>query len=121
MSLRPPEPRPAPTEWARMGIRWFQHERFVSLASAGASVLFWAMVAWAKGELTDGYVPTGVVPMLALAVKADMTADIADLLRVGLLTTHDGGYALHGFLHWQESRADVDARRQAGRIAGRRS
>src|SRR5207302_367400 len=72
-------------------------------------------------ELTDGYVPTGIIPMLALAVKADMTADVADLLRVGLLTTQDGGYDLHGFLHWQESRADVDARRQAGRIAGRRS
>lgn len=124
MSTRP-EPRPAPTEWARMGVRWFQHERFVSLTSAGASSLFWAMVAWAKGELSDGYVPAGIVPILALAVRADAKADLADLLRVGLLTERDNGFDIHGFLHWQDSAAEVATRREtwreAGRVAGIRS
>jgi hypothetical protein len=114
------KPRRTPTEWARMGVFWWQHERFTALVEPNASALFWAMVCWSNANKQDGRVPANMVTMLAAAVGADPVKAPADLQRVGLVRHTKGSYTVHRFLTWQDSaeqrakRSEVNKRNRAG-------
>jgi len=79
----------------------------------------WAFIdllAYAKRNLTDGYVPAAVLDRIEVS-----TQEIAALVWSGLVEEVDGGYWIHDYLDWQVSRALVEKRREAGRRGGIRS
>lgn len=107
-----------PDLWFAVGVRWYAHPRFADIQRPAAYGLFWAMSAWAREQLTDGFVPNSVVSaVLAGAVKADPVKDRAELVRVGLLKEGAGGVTIHRFLGWNDSAEKAQRRREAAREA----
>jgi hypothetical protein len=64
-------------------------------------------ISWANRFLTDGLVPRGRI------AKLDGDLELADLLvGAGLFDEDPSGYRIHDFLEFNDSRADVEERRQ---------
>lgn len=79
------------------------------VASAGplASWLYVCGLSYCHRMLTDGFIPSGVVKRLA---DLDDPAAQADrLVCVGLWDACDGGYQVHDYLEYQQSKAHIEA------------
>lgn len=87
--------------------------------SDGAFRLWTHALCWSKEHLTDGYIPTGMLP--SLHARADKF--VPELLRVLVpgkspLWAKDGdGYRIHDFGDWQDTAAVVQTRRQKWRAS----
>jgi hypothetical protein len=77
--------------------------------------LLFALNGWARQNLSDGYVPNYAVAALAPLVKASRKHDLPELLRVGLLTEATDGVQIADYMTWQETREEVEARREKAR------
>jgi hypothetical protein len=100
---------------------WYIMDRFQAVQRPSAYALLFALNGWSRQNLSDGFVPSYTVAAVAPLVKANRRLDLAELLRVGLLTNAPGGFEITDFLAWNDSRQDVEARSKAGQIAGLRS
>lgn len=65
--------------------------------------------SWAMQQLTDGFVPDDIVPILG-TVKAAKR-----LVAVGLWLPVEGGYQFHEWVARNPSRSDLEAQREATR------
>ncbi len=107
-----------PDLWFPVGVHWYSHPRFLAVKRGTAYGLYWAMNAWSRDNLTDGFVPDSViVSLLAGPVKADPVKDRAELVRVGLLYERPDGVEVHKFLGWNDSAEKVQRKRAAARKA----
>jgi hypothetical protein len=79
-----------------------------------ASWLFICGLCYSSRMLTDGFIPTAQVPRLA--AMPGYRAAAARLVAVGLWEPTEGGYVIHDYLEYQESRSSVEQRRQADRL-----
>lgn len=84
-----------------------------------------AGIIYCNGQLTDGFIPSGALPMLCAWAKIDV--GVADAIAIAKrLVEHsywlivDGGYKIHDFLDWNVSREEVEARRKERSESGRR-
>lgn len=75
------------------------------------------MTLWSARMATDGHIPEGVAVRfwqpLALASLCQNDATNPSLTR-----TDDGGYQIHDFTKHQTTKADIEAKREAGRLGG---
>lgn len=114
--------------WGRVDDTYYDHPKLEELedahewpdrlAGAGLNSLAWS---WCNRFLTDGKVPRATV------TKLGGTVELADqLVRVGLWEGVAGGYQIHDFLVYNDSREQVlarrekEAQRKANYRAGRR-
>lgn len=109
--------------WARLDDGYFDHPK-IAQASQNAISLHVASIVYAAQQLTDGFIAEGVVPLVAVKAKIapdQIGAAVAALLTIppgygaGLWETADGGYAVHDFLEYNPSRAQVLTQREATR------
>jgi hypothetical protein len=95
--------------------------------------LYFASVIYCNGQLTDGFIPAGVLVMLCIWAKIPIEANpqasaqaiASRLLEHGFWEEAEGGYMIHDFLDWNISRDEAlalkDARSEAGRRGGKAS
>lgn len=98
--------------WGRVDDTLYDHPKLDRLGRDRLPALGLHLVAisWCNRWLTDGHVPDERVRRL------EGTARLADaLVTAGLWERVEGGYQVHDFLDFNDSRADVEARREADR------
>lgn len=108
--------------WVKLDDKVASHAK--TIAAGNAAFGAWIrMIAWSCSHLTDGVVSTAVSRTMA------SPAELKRLVEVGLLDRSEAGYAIHDFLDWNPSAAEVMAkleelsekRREAGRRGGQKS
>ncbi len=118
--------------WGRVDDTYYDHPKLEELAgtsqwpdrlaAAGLNALAWS---WCNRFLTDGKVPRATVAKLAgHLIAAEAAVALADqMVAVGLWEASAGGYEIHDFLQYNDSREQVLARRakEAARKAAYRS
>jgi hypothetical protein len=91
--------------WIRLEDTFFTHPKIASL-SAEAKVLHLAGLCYSSQHLTDGYIPSEVVPIL---LRRNHQRALNLLTSAGLWhTSSDGAFQIHGYLDYQTSRAQVE-------------
>jgi hypothetical protein len=95
--------------WFRIDDGLSDHPKW--LATPPAARGLWVTAgAWCSKHLTDGLVPTHVLPMLGGKPK-----DARDLIAAGLWVKVPDGWQIHDFLDRNPSREKVEAERAAAR------
>jgi DnaD/phage-associated family protein len=90
--------------------------------------LYFAGIIYCNGQLTDGFIPVGVLVMLCTWAKIPLDANpqaIAQAIASHLVEHNfwhsvEGGYQVHDFLEWNASKEEVTALKNARSEAGRR-
>lgn len=93
-----------------------EHPKAIDLSLA-AKGLWLDGLCYANRQLTDGFVPAGVVRR---AGGADDL--VSELVSAGLWEPAAGGWTMHDYEDWQTTKAEIEAKRQqkadAGRLGG---
>ena len=96
--------------WGRLDDSLYDHPKLDRLGESDRlpGIGLWALsISWSNRFLTDGHVPRGRVEKLGGSLE------LAESLVSAELFDHDGtGYRIHDFLEFNDSRADVEERRQ---------
>jgi hypothetical protein len=99
--------------WIRLDDQFPDHPKVV-LAGPQAAWLYVAGLCYCSRHLTDGVIPKALVPRLT-----DFRGSAAKkLVEAGLWDDEGDVYRVHDYLLHQESRSEVEAKRQARREAG---
>lgn len=108
--------------WARIDDQFPNHPKIVAVGPL-AGWLHVCAICYCNSQLTDGYIPSGMLRRLADVPDADALADA--LVTIGLWERTDAGYLIHDFLEYnppaervKEKRA-MAAARQARWAAGK--
>lgn len=96
--------------WAKLDDQFFRHRRNIAL-SHKAIALKLACVCFCCGNLTDGKILTGEMP-LVLAEARVSKATLRELIENGDLVPLVDGWQVKDFLQWQRSRTEVIAERE---------
>ena len=94
--------------WFNVHDHMWAHPKFIVL-SAEATRLWVRAGAWCSGQLTDGYIPHAVLPLLGKRQAA------VELVKHRLWEVTDGGYQFHDWADWQRTREQVEADRAAAK------
>ena len=102
----------APRSYFQVSMAIARDPRLVSaIAAAGESaVCLWLFaLAWSRSELTDGIVPSAMLPVIH-PLSSKPIAKVADaLVAVGLWRRReDGAYEIAGFSDWNPAKAAVE-------------
>lgn len=97
--------------WVRLDDGFAAHPKIAALPD-NAFRLHIAALCYCATHLTDGFVPYAAVPLFG--IRRVPVAGGA-LLELGLWDKVEGGYQIHDYLHYQESREKVMSRREATR------
>lgn len=98
--------------WGRLDDGLYDHPKLGDLGrSKLPAVGLWTLaISWSNRRLTDGFVPTERIAMLG------GTRSIAEtLVTAGMFDHAEGGYTIHDFLEFNESRETVEIRREHDR------
>jgi len=98
--------------WGRLDDGLYDHPKLDDLGSHRlAGVGLWTLaISWCNRRLTDGQVPADRIRLLGGSPQ------LAErLVAAGFFERIDGGYQIHDFLEFNESRETVEARREADR------
>ena len=122
--------------WVRLDEEFPDHPKVVT-AGPLAGWLHVCALAYCNRHLTDGFVPRAQVGRLVnwtgiLDVdERDAGCDVNDvpdvdpyalaerLVSLGIWERRQGGFAIHDFLEYQPSRAEIEAQRKVKKDAGR--
>lgn len=96
--------------WVRLDDAFPFHPKVLPLSS-DAGWLHVCALCWCNQQLTDGHVSDAALPRLT-AIKQPAKA-AAELVESGLWEASPNGYQIHDYLHFQASKADVLAGREA--------
>ena len=106
--------------WAKLDDGYLTHPKAMRAGIEGRA-LHVAAILYSSRELTDGQIETGVLPGLGGLAGVKNAAKTAELLVIlGLFERTATGYAVHDYLDYNPSRADVMADRESKREAGRK-
>lgn len=116
----------------KMKCRWAEDPKVAALARFGpvdaclARDLFGQMIDYSRRELTDGLVPGEIVTLIAHPLPAEdamrVVMQLADPGPYGPLCGWDAGrnaFAILAYPKWNDTRADVQARKDRGAQAAR--
>lgn len=93
----------------------FRNPKVVSVGS-NAKLLYIAGICYAGSALTDGFIPTNTIKMLAADTAiSSVRKAVGDLVKSGLWTEVDDGYQIHDYLAYNESAQKVQAKKDAAR------
>ena len=102
--------------WMKLDDAILDHPKFIRAARNGGSEaihLWLGLRAWCAQSLSDGFVPGDMVDEVR-GPKRGREKALATLVQVGLVKEMEGGWQLHDYLDWSDSREEVlDARRKA--------
>lgn len=98
--------------WVRIDDGFPEHQKVLD-AGGDAAWLHVCALAWCNRNLTDGFIPTSIVPRLS--DRRTPMKHAANLQRVGLWDATEGGWVIHDYLEFQPSKARVEADRSAAR------
>jgi 5-methylcytosine-specific restriction endonuclease McrA len=99
--------------WYRTDNDYYEHPKFDELTLAAESV--WHRgIAWSHRNMTDGYIRTRKAVELAskandLGLTFESLAD--ELVGAGLWEVVEGGYQIHDYLEYQDSKSEVEEKR----------
>ena len=96
------------------------HSKFVGLDPA-AGWLWTLGLAYCHDQLTDGFIPQAVPPRLLGMAPARALRLAATLVAARLWEVADGGWVVHDYLEWNDSRDEILAARAAEVERKRRS
>lgn len=85
--------------------------------SDGAFRLWFAGLCWSKENLTDGYIPENMLPVLhrdALKLVKELTTPQVRG-KSPLWEGTEGGYQMHDYEDWQDVKSDVQSTRKRWR------
>lgn len=89
--------------WVRIHDGAMTHPKIIGLADKAFRLWVWAL-SYCQTHLTDGAFPT-------IAIPAEMRRATGDLVKAGLWETAEGGFTVHDYLEWNDSRVLVNKRR----------
>lgn len=98
--------------WLKTDDRIGSHPKIIK-AGPEAAWMWFVSTGWCKNHLTDGFIPTEVLPTLAAwsVPAAELAARCVAARRtpegVGLFEAVPGGYRVHDYLDYNDSKADV--------------
>lgn len=98
--------------FAKVDVELRDHER-AHQAGQAMGTWTWALL-WTRAKERDGFVAVESLRG-AWAGEKQATKDMAKLVDVGLAEVVSGGWTLHGYSDKNETRADIDKRREEGR------
>ncbi len=92
--------------WFKVDDGFWAHPKCV--ATPPTALALWVRAgSWSAQQLTDGFIPSIVLPMLQAKPK-----DAAALVDAGLWLTEDGGWRFHDWDAYQPTREQVNERRK---------
>jgi hypothetical protein len=103
--------------WGRLDDGLYDHPKLDALGRERlAGIGLWSLaISWCNRRLTDGVIPLDRIRLLG------GTTQLADrLVEADLFERHADGYAIHDFLEFNDSREQVEARREAAAERQRR-
>lgn len=99
--------------WLRIDDRVRTHPK-IAQAGPAAAWLWFCGICYCREHLTDGLIPSAVVPGLALGLtQASKHAE--RLVSVGLWHARPEGFEVHDFLDWNPKRSEVESERNKER------
>lgn len=99
--------------WVKIDDAFFRHPK-VATAGRDARDLYLAALCYAGAQLTDGFVPGGVLRQLGADADIDNPDCAASrLVATGLWHEADGGWTIHDYHDYQPSAEQVKAQRAA--------
>lgn len=120
--------------WARIDDNFFANPK-IRKAGPEATMLYLASLTYCNQQLTDGFIPEEMLPILCLYAFIDPSKTLAPasgssaskslapasiLLEIGLWHVVEGGYEIHDYMDFNASKQEIDQERQRKRIAGRK-
>ena len=102
--------------WIKLAVEFPNSPKIAGLSDHGFRALV-EMFCYCREHLTDGFLHRRVVQRFWPDAVAELTSNDAD--RPSLVAV-DGGWQLHDYLDHQESRAEVEARRERLAANGRK-
>lgn len=100
--------------WFKVDDRLWSHPKW--LATPAPARGLWATAgSWCAHHELDGFIPTP-----ALRLLGHTKAQAAALVAAGLWVVSDGGWTFHGWVEFQPTRAELQAKRAVKAEAGRR-
>jgi hypothetical protein len=102
--------------WTRLDEDFPQHPKIVA-AGEWAELIHIHALIYSNHYLTDGFIPTEAVPTLT-RVRSHVEPSIKALVKLGVWVPVEGGYAIHDFLEYQPSKAEVLAKRKQKASSG---
>lgn len=111
--------------WVRLDDGFSEHPKVVKAGPLGMALQI-AALCYANRNLTDGFIPKAIVPLLVnfdgigLTASPDSSEPVAAtwqyvveiLLKAGLWEKANGGYMIHDYLDYQPSREDMNKARK---------
>lgn len=94
--------------WLRLEDTFPEHPSIAGL-SDGAYRLYVNALCYSGRNLTDGFIPRAVAPLLYPKATAKRAAE---LVEVGRWEVVDGGWQIHNYLERQRSRAQVESEKK---------
>lgn len=99
--------------WVRFDDGFFRHPK-VATAGRDARDLYMASVFYANQNLTDGFIPEGVIRMIAAdAGIASHNKAVKALVSVVMWEEVEGGYQIHDYLDYQQSAEQITVSRES--------
>ena len=99
--------------WIRLDDQIAHHPK---TTRAGLSSWLWVCcIGYCQKFLTDGFIPYDAVNAIAAGIHSPRT-HINKLLKIRLLDRAKGGYKVHDYLEFNDSRKVVLAKREADRV-----
>src|SRR5262252_3490393 len=96
---------------------WHANPKILALPVVGMALHAWS-ISYSDATRSDGFIPDGAWP-------SKLSAGVKPLRAAGIYAAVDGGYALHDYLDYNKSRAQIDditaAMRANGSAGGRAS
>lgn len=96
--------------WIRIQNNIGEHPKSLELEPdeyLSALGLLMLLIGWCDDQSTDGLVSKKALPRIAPG--SDYERPLKALRRVGFVEDDDGGYRVHDYLDWQQSRAEKEA------------
>lgn len=95
--------------WFKVDDKFHSHPKVLSVPLRAVGL--WVKAgAWSSDQLTDGFIPKAVLPVLG-----GNASDARALVEAGLWRAVDGGWQFHDWLDMQPSRKSTLARREDDR------
>jgi hypothetical protein len=104
--------------WAKLDDRFLTNPK-VRRAGLAGRMLYVASLTYSAGELTDGFIPTDQLDLLAYLSDVPLPLEAAaHLVTVGLWEVVVGGWAIHDYHNYNPSSTDVRATREKRKVSG---
>jgi hypothetical protein len=98
--------------WVKLDDHFFMHPKIMTVGPA-AAWLWVASIGYANANLTDGFIPAGALPMIAMTHR-NKASELASKLVAARLweKQSNAGYFIHDYKDWNPSASEVLAKRK---------